>query len=305
MPSSKLEIRYSTIFNPYVKKPFKVFCIGDIHLSSLTKKEDIDNIIWSINIINPDYICIAGDLINSSIDLDNQYAFDSLNTLLKKISLLAPVFIVLGNHDFIIKDGNKYIEDTIHTRIWQSFRDIPNVYLLEDDVFEDSNIFIGGYRQKVDSYFGIENERCEKLYNDLVKHDNLVKKLPVKKPTIFLTHSPEFIVSDNIQKLLKSYNIILTGHYHNSCMPTNINKFFGSSNRGIITPNKRLFPKYARGVLKLDTGAYLFYSGGWTKLGSIKALRSFDKFFNRQIDVITFDSNSKTNTYKQVKKFPN
>ena len=64
-------------------------------------------------------------------------------------------------------------------------------------------------------------------------------------------------------------------------------------NAGIITPKLDLFPKQARGVVRLDTGTYLIYSGGWTKLSSVSPLlfHPLDMLCNRQIDITTLTSN--------------
>ena len=72
----------------------------------------------------------------------------------------------------------------------------------------------------------------------------------------------------------------------------NVDKIY-PKNAGIITPRMKRLPKRARGIIKLDTGTYLVYSGGWVKLSNSAPglIRPLDKLCNRQMDVTTLTSN--------------
>ena len=99
--------------------------------------------------------------------------------------------------------------------------------------------------------------------------------------------------------LVSDYDVVLCGHYHNGCVPAMLENIY-PKNAGIITPKLKLFPKQARGVVELDSGTYLIYSGGWTKLSdsSPLLLHPIDMICNRQIDVTTLTSNEE---YKKEK----
>ena len=172
---------------------------------------------------------------------------------------------------------------------------------MNDEKYEDDNITIAGYKQKKEAYNNLINKKIEDskaYYRDLSKQLKLLKNIQNNKPSIFLTHSPEPIHDKINQDLLKDYDIIITAHFHNGCIPAFLDNIW-PKNSGIITPNKRLLPKMARGIVKLDTQSYLVYNGGWTKIQDCapKILHPLDKLCNRQMDLITISNN------KELKKY--
>ena len=83
---------------------------------------------------------------------------------------------ILGAHDFI-DEGKEGFPDVIdETTIWDEIDKIPNVHVLNDKTYSDDNIFIGGYRQKKDTYYNFYRERREDpkaYYRDFKKKENL------------------------------------------------------------------------------------------------------------------------------------
>lgn len=301
MPSDTLKIRDSIVFNKKVKRDFKLVCIGDIHLSSLVGKKDIYNISDALYREDPDYICIVGDIVDSPKELLKENKVKKLETLIKNSASIAPTSVILGSHDFVIEEKEEIKDVFDESEIWRSFDKYNNVSILNDDTYEDDKIFIGGYRQKKEVYYnlmdqGIEDSKA--YYEDLSNQLKLIKNLPNDKPTIFLTHSPEPIQDKDNQELLKKYDMILTGHYHNSCVPSFLDNVWIPKNGGLITPRKKIFPKEARGIVQLETGSYLVYNGGWVKIQECapKILQPLDKICNRQMDAITFTSDSESNS---------
>lgn len=295
IPSNILEIRESTFYNKNVNEDIKIVGIGDIHISKLVGEKDIKKIYNAVYDINPDYICILGDIVDSPKELTKEESINNLKLLIKLCSSIAPTMIILGSHDFFYEKPGVTFNSYDDTGIWATISKTPNVFLLNDKIFRDSRIIIGGYLQKVDSYIHPTDKHLENpnaYYNDFKNNPSLYKGLPKDLPKILLTHSPEPIRNDNVEDLLSIYDVILTGHYHNGCIPPFLNNIY-PKNAGIITPRKKLFPKYARGVFKLKNGAYLVYSGGWVKLSSSAPiiLHPFDMIYNRQMDVITLTSN--------------
>ncbi len=299
--SDILKIRNSIIYNSKVRNNIKIACIGDIHISRLVGEKDIKNISVSLYNSNPDYICLLGDLIDSPDELTKKDRINNLKNLVKDSSSIAPTFIILGSHDFI--DENTLNSTKLSERefIWEYLNSLNNIYLLNDEKYEDDNITIAGYKQKKEAYNNLINKKIEDskaYYRDLSKQLKLLKNIQNNKPSIFLTHSPEPIHDKINQDLLKDYDIIITAHFHNGCIPAFLDNIW-PKNSGIITPNKRLLPKMARGIVKLDTQSYLVYNGGWTKIQDCapKILHPLDKLCNRQMDLITISNN------KELKKY--
>lgn len=300
--SDILKIRDSIIYNSNVKSNIKIAALGDFHLSSLVGQKDVDLISQSLYEEKPNYICILGDLVDSPLELEKTSKLSELKNLIKNSASIAPTFIVLGSHDFIDETSNSYDDILSSIDAWNDINKITNAYVLNDAAYSNDEIFISGYRQKREVYYNLMQEHLEDskaYYSDLVNYPVLYENLPINVPKIFLTHSPEPIHDRVNMNLLRNYNIIMTGHYHNGCVPAFLDDLM-PRNRGIITPRKRILPKYARGIFMLETGTYLLYNGGWVKLQECapKVLQPLDKLCNRQMDVITLTSDLE---FKKIK----
>lgn len=292
--SDILEVRESILYNKNVDKDIKIASVGDIHISKTVGERDINNICESLANEKPDYVCLLGDLIDSPKELIKGNSLDNLENLIKYCSSIAPTMIVLGNHDYICNDSIIVPDLSDESNIWGYINKLSNVYVLNDEVYSDNKIVIGGYIQKEDVYnnrYDKHTEDAIALYIDLIQHPNLHSELRKDLPRVFLAHSPGSIHDNRIKSLLSVYDVIITGHYHNGCVPAMLEDIL-PKNTGIITSKLELFPKYARGVVKLDTGTYLVYSGGWVKLSASSPLlfHPLDKLCNRQIDITTLTS---------------
>lgn len=293
--SDLLKIRDSIIYNSNVKSDIKLIGLGDLHLSNLVGQKDVDLVLKSIDDEKPNYICFLGDLIDTPLLLSDNKKLKELESLIKNSASMAPTFIVLGSHDFIDESTDEFSDVLSLMNTWDYLDSIPNAYVLNDKVYSNEEIFIAGYRQKSDVYYNLMDEHVEDAnayYNDIINHTSLYTCLPIDKPKIFLTHSPEPLHNKNNINLLSNYDVIMAGHYHNGCVPSFLDDLL-PRNMGIISPRKRMLPKYARGFVKLETGTYLLYSGGWVKLQECapKVLHPLDALCNRQMDVVTLTSN--------------
>ena len=89
-------IEYQNNSIPSAFSGFKILHISDLHLGSFSGHEQqLEQTIKAINAAEPDIICFTGDLC--TIDCREAAPF---TTILKGIQ--APVYAVLGNHDFFI-----------------------------------------------------------------------------------------------------------------------------------------------------------------------------------------------------------
>ena len=80
---------------------FSIVQVSDIHLRSFANRpESLRKAVEKINALNPDIICFTGDLV--SMDVSEMEGFEDI---LKDIK--APVYSVLGNHDYHIYAGKK------------------------------------------------------------------------------------------------------------------------------------------------------------------------------------------------------
>ena len=104
VPSNVLEIRYSKIYNKYVKEDIKIGSISDTHISDSISEKEIDFMINTFKKENPNYICVLGDIIDYPRIVDNDNNKNKCIKLFQGLSKISPVYIVLGNHDYINYD---------------------------------------------------------------------------------------------------------------------------------------------------------------------------------------------------------
>ena len=81
----------------------KIVLISDIHYYDKKDIKLLDKVLDRIYEINPDYICITGDITDISNIYDEDYFIDWLKRLSSKIK----VIVVLGNHEYYIKKSEK------------------------------------------------------------------------------------------------------------------------------------------------------------------------------------------------------
>ena len=84
--------------------------IADIHIRKTRRHEEyqrvLDNLINSIETFGVDRIVIAGDVVHNKTDLSPE-AVNLTSLYLDKLSDVAPVDLILGNHDCVINQHNR------------------------------------------------------------------------------------------------------------------------------------------------------------------------------------------------------
>lgn len=224
----------------------KTIClISDLHYCS---KKDIDRLNYvldNIKKLKPNYICIPGDIIHKS-QVTNE---DLFIKWLKKLSKISKVIISIGNHEFYIKGRKKVYE--LNKCFFEKVSNIDNLYLLDNKNIVIDNINFIGITIPIEYYF-----KKDKLNN----FEILLDKLSISKKhyNILLCHSPINICNKHV---LESRNIdlILCGHMHGGIVPKFLRFIFKTN--GIISPNKRLFPKNAYGHFKICNTNIVITSG--------------------------------------------
>lgn len=288
--NKKVTIKNYNLYNKKVgNKDIKIVLISDIHTSNVTNIKDLYYLKDKINTLNPNYICIAGDIIDSISIISNTevmnkfydwlYSLGDINN--KKI----PVLISLGNHDINgINESNKEKYYNYLKKLSSS-----NTHLLNNSYYKDKYVFIVGFTQPTNTYCTNNSLDEEKKY-----FDNINSKLlnpSNNKLNIALIHNPINITNKYITNKLNNYDIILSGHMHNGLIPNFIDKIY-KGNKGIIFPDKTLFPKIARNIVNLSNNRYLIISGGITKLSHTSGIFHHGNFlYPMEIDDIIVSNN--------------
>lgn len=274
-----IEIVKDILSSKKLKKDITFIHIGDIHYNETTSAKKLEYIKYAIEDAHPDYIFITGDLLDRPKITKNKEKIKLLVSWLNSLGNIAKVFISLGNHDIILEEDYKF---------FNKLNDINNIYVLNNQSYEDENVFISGFTLPTNYYYNIEKHEDENaLLETLQNNFNLVTNLPKKKYKVALIHSPILLSEKKVIEKLKEYDLILSGHMHNGLIPRILDKII-KNNYGLISPDKRLFAKNTRG--KIKTKYYtIIITGGITKLSpsSTKILSKLNGLYPISINKIT------------------
>ena len=233
--------------------------VSDIHK---TKDLDKDN----LSLFNKqlkrtkhqiDYILIVGDIINDTedlldIDFQNRFRKEMIEFLKDYKTIIS-----LGNHDEstkIDKNKDKYKQGD-STILKDMLTSLDNVYLLDNNTTYEDDIYFASFNPNLDYYIKYYGEKSEFL-----RQFNEYKTSKFDKNTfnILLCHDPESIIKlSELENTCIEPNtdIVVSGHMHNGFLPPMLN--FIVKNRGIISPTKSYFPKYAHGEVDIDTTKFI------------------------------------------------
>lgn len=274
-----IEIVKNILSSKKLKKDITFIHIGDIHYNETTSTKKLEYIKYAIEDTHPDYIFITGDLLDRPKITKNKEKIKLLVSWLNSLGNIAKVFISLGNHDIILEEDYKF---------FNKLNDINNIYVLNNQSYEDENVFISGFTLPTNYYYNIEKHEDENaLLETLQNNFNLVTNLPKKKYKVALIHSPILLSEKKVIEKLKEYDLILSGHMHNGLIPRILDKII-KNNYGLISPDKRFFAKNTRG--KIKTKYYtIIITGGITKLSpsSTKILSKLNGLYPISINKIT------------------
>lgn len=220
----------------------KIILISDVHYNDKNDLNRLNYVLKNIEKIKPNFICIAGDLINKSLIKNENILIDWLI----KLSSIGKVIMCIGNHEYYIdKRNNKY---GLNKNLLDNISKIDNLYLLDNNSILLDNINLVGINLPIELY-------CEQ---DDKKIIDFISKIKInnKKYNVLLIHSPLNICNEAISK---NFNLILCGHTHGGVVPKLFRPIF--KNNGIISPNKNILPKNVYGNIKINNSNIIISSG--------------------------------------------
>lgn len=210
----------------------KIAFLSDLHGRSYGK--DNRDLIAAIAKERPDYILVGGDMLTRSEEETDQTVIRLLEELVK----LCPVYMANGNHEQKMRlDPLKYGE---RYEDYRKAAEALGVHMLVNTTkhcdMKGIPVAISGLEVPLGCY---AHFRTRKLTNtDITERIGSCGK---KNYQILLAHSPVYF--ETYAKW--GADLTLSGHLHGGiiCIPG-----YG----GLITPQARLFPKYAGGIYQKD-----------------------------------------------------
>ncbi|MBQ6393726.1 metallophosphoesterase [Candidatus Saccharibacteria bacterium] len=243
-----------------VEEKTTVAIIGDLHISPIVSEKQCYNIYKRLVKIEPDLIILQGDLIDSPTELFDENSVKKLKDTLKMCSRIATTVAVLGGHDFVIPTDPGVVMDVIP--IWEKICEECNIELLMDEWYETEKIRIFGLFQDADFIIDSEGKRQDDAKIMEKKLDEFELDPEPDKINWFISHAPS--INRKVIKMLKHFDVMSFGHTHGGCVPIFLDDILDKvhSNRGLVSPMKKPFPKLARGAKTLSTDTSLIINSG-------------------------------------------
>lgn len=236
---SKYEIKSNKL--PIEFNKFKIVHLSDFHSYDFGKNNI--KVIEKINDENPDIIVMTGDMVNK---YDNN--FDRFLKLSEILSKSYRMYYIVGNHEKRLRD---YHLNFIIEKLSQF-----NIKILNDEkiIIKRKNAFINIYGIDIPlSFYKIRNRPSN--IEDVV--DSVLKRCKEKEYNILLAHNPLYF--EIYSKF--SVDLTLSGHVHGGMVRL---PFVG----GVLSPERKLFPKYSSGVYKVNNKELIVSRGlGHSKPG--------------------------------------
>ncbi|SHF09195.1 hypothetical protein SAMN02745784_02768 [Tissierella praeacuta DSM 18095] len=236
---SKFRVRDVRIDSNKIKSNFRITQISDFHSNNLI---DLEKLVANIKKFDPNFIVLTGDIIDhDDTELDTVVKlFEALSKLDKDI------YFVQGNHEIRNKSYNE-----LKVKIEKL-----KIIILEDKattfVVNDEKI----------NLIGLKFYSKARVQEEISYYQEMTKDLNLEYYNILLRHSP-----NNIENILNGKeDLILSGHAHGGQIRLPL---IGA----IVAPGQDFFPKYDKGIFKIEDISLYIDSG----LGnSVLPIRAFN-----------------------------
>lgn len=220
----------------------RIVQLSDLHKKSFSKNNT--RLIRAVKRQKPDYIILCGDMVNR-----DEKKFSAIKHLLEELSIICPVFYSLGNHEIDMRQEVK-------SELYSVIKDTGVVLLNNEEYMISRNgkmikivgisLYRQNYRIKKGVYKGLRSYTVRDMVNNVGTRQGF---------TILLAHNPFFF--DAYAKW--GADLILSGHVHGGVIRV---PFVC----GLLSPERKLFPKYSSGVYKKNSSVMLVSRG----LGKIR-----------------------------------
>ncbi|AQS04396.1 metallophosphoesterase [Clostridium beijerinckii] len=237
---SKYEIKSNKIPKEFNK--FKIIHLSDFHNYNFIGKDNFQ-VIKKIDTEAPNIIVMTGDMVNK-YDKDFSVFFKLAETLSKSYK----IYYIIGNHEQRLK---KHDLDFITKRLSEF-----NITILNDEklTIQEKGSCLNIYGINIPLSFYKTRNRPSNIEEVIGK---VLKRCDSKEYNILLAHNPLYF---------KEYtkfdiDLVLSGHVHGGMIRL---PFIG----GILSPERKFFPKYNSGIYTIDTKKLIVSRGmGHSKPG--------------------------------------
>lgn len=254
------KIKNIKIYSAKILTPKKILILSDIHFGHKT--------FYSLNLLKekllkssfkPDFIILAGDIIDSLNEIESIENQDRLRDFLTSLTKNIKTFAIIGNHDQMTRTGfDSWLPSDI-TKYLDILSSIPNLSILQNNIKQNfQEIEIGGFTPSIDYY--LQAYESKEVYKKEYEEFGSQLNFSPDKFSIFVSHDPISLItlSQQMQKCLNpNTDLTISGHTHNGLAPSFLQPFF--KNHGFVSPSLKhnLFPAYAYGKIISNNTTYL------------------------------------------------
>lgn len=204
----------------------KTFGKGNIRLVNIVKKE------------NPDILVFTGDLVSR-----NQTDFTNIENLIQEVCKITKVYYILGNHEL---DMNKSTCKALCNHL-QSY---GAILLDNQGIRVSKNTKLWGLTIPLKCYHN-GNHGYKNLYHYLTSDLQNTLQVPNSQDfNILLAHNPFFFESYSSW----GADLTLCGHVHGGIVRLPLLN-------GILSPERKLFPKYSGGLYSIGNNNMIVSRG--------------------------------------------
>jgi hypothetical protein len=220
-----------------IKHPARVVLISDLHNSQFGEKNQ--KLIKHIDILKPDFILVAGDLIVGKEGETVDIAVDLLNNLGERY----PVYVGKGNHELRVSIYAKYGD--MWKNLYEATKD-KVTWLIDESVYlPNYNITIYGLDMDACFY-----RRLKKLYMPDSYLKDRLPELDKKSYSILIGHDPDYFE----EYARWGADLSVSGHVHGGLI--NVPKL-----GGLVSPMVKFLPEYYKGMYSIDNKRMIVSAG--------------------------------------------
>jgi len=301
----------------YSKHELKICVISDIHFSYRVKNEKLSALLGKLRERSPDYIFLPGDLVDSNDMISDIKEEARLLDFLTELGKIGKTLISKGNHDVYKKASKEHKKKTgdkwevfENTDFIEKVRKIKNIFYLDNEFYEDKNIYCFGLTLN-SSYYRLLNsekdpknpgENVEELLESLDNLDQkLIKNLPKNKLKFALIHSPACLSDFRVKAELSEFDYLISGHMHNGLVTPVIDEFW-QSDRGVVDASKKLGAKNTRLSRKTLKDGLIIAGAVTTWHESVGAFHKLNALYPSYFLTLNFSKNKLYKSHPEITK---
>lgn len=234
---SVFRVRDIRINSDKIRNNLKITQISDFHSNHLI---DLEKMTAEINRFNPDFIVLTGDIIDH-----NDTELGIILQLFKVIGKFdKDIYFVRGNHE-----ANHMLYDDLRAEMEK----------LGIIILENNSRIITVNNEKI-NITGLNFYPKSREYEEITYYKEAIKDLNLDYYNVLLRHSP-----NNVEDILNGReDLILSGHSHAGQFRF---PFIGA----IVAPGQGFFPKYDKGIFRINDTILYIDSGLGNSVAPVRA----------------------------------